>query len=78
MKHYTVTWSRGAGDKLRSRLDRGACMLDGVKTVTIFSDMKGVRSRIEPDGLAADWQKVGADLWAAIAAEKARREREAR
>jgi len=73
---YVVTVS-AKGGKYGRTIDASKCMLDGVKTVTIFSDMKGVRRRIARDGIASDWQKVGSDLWTALATEKSCREREA-
>ncbi len=77
MKHYTVKWTKEGGGLKGYRLNVGRCLLNGAQTITIFSDMKGVRRRFASDGIASDWLNVGADLSAALAAEKARREREA-
>lgn len=77
MKRYPLLAASTAPSRWRT-LNAGKSILDGARTVTLFSDMNGVRRRVAKDGIASDWQKVGSDIWTAIAAEKRRREREAR
>lgn len=76
MKRYPIL-ATGIAPSRRRTLNAGKSILDGARTVTLFSDMNGVRRRVATDGIASDWQKVGSDFWTAIAAEKSRREREA-
>ena len=62
-------------DELRRQ--RRGWVVDGAKSVNLFNDLDTTCDRISSGGIESDWLKVGADMKAAITAEKLSRERSA-
>lgn len=50
------------GKPFRTSGHSGRAFLDGMLSITLFPDATEVLSRIEPNGLRADWVKVGSDM----------------